>query len=301
MKRTILVDFNNLAFRCFFIKEVAMTTTSPDYKLWRFMVFDSIYKFSNIEKNINEVIIAVDDTNSWRKSYFSRYKESRKNKRKKVDIDWAELYHNLSSLGADLRHHMPFKVLKIKSAEADDIIAVLAQELYGDNIVISNDEDYLQLCSAHVKIWHPKKKVYVKVDDPEEFVTMKCMTGQAKDDIFNVKTPDDWGKTEETEGKRKPGFGPKAYEKAVDYGLEEWLMTQTDAYGNHDLEKHFHRNQVLMDFNYIPNTIRKRIMQAYKIYNYPPPENIYKFFKKHGMRGYLEEFSMTESKLLKMY
>lgn len=294
MKKTILIDFNNLAFRYFFIKEVAVYTPQPDFAIWRYMILEVIQKWLYLEKGINEVVIAVDDKNPWRKSYFSRYKESRKKKRDKQEVDWQALYGAIDSLAGDLKHYMPYKVLKVRGAEADDIIAILALESRGESIVISNDEDYLQLCSSAIRIWNPQKKKYTDCEDTEDFVIRKSLTGQSKDDIFNVKTPNNWGQTDATRGKRKPGFGPKSCDKVMKEGYEKWLEKE-------DLEENFKRNRVLMDFNYIPHTMCDRIMTAYKRATFPPPQNIYKFFKHYNMRGFLDDFTNIERKLMELY
>ena len=113
---SVLVDFNNLLFRSFFVKDVGANTTNPDYTLWKFMVYDAIYKMFDRIENLNEIVIAIDDINSWRKSYFPRYKESRKKQRDKSDVNWDELFQQITDFSADLKHHMPFKVIKIPSA-----------------------------------------------------------------------------------------------------------------------------------------------------------------------------------------
>ena len=221
---TILFDFNNLVFRNFFIKDVNSNTSNPDYMLWRYNVYNSIYQSLWKIKNVKEVVIAIDDRNSWRKSYFSRYKESRKkNRDKKTDVNWPAFFDEIKKLTADLKHYMPFKIIKIRSAEADDVIGVICKNARNDCVVISNDEDYKQLCSKNIFIYDPSKKDYMICSDPQKFILEKTFTGQAKDDIFNIITPDDWGKTKETEGKRKPGFGPVAFQKVLDAGWKEWL------------------------------------------------------------------------------
>jgi 5'-3' exonuclease len=299
----IMFDFNNLIFRNFFIKDINAHTTNPDYMLWRYNTYNSIYQSLWKHSKVKEVILAVDDRNSWRKSYFSRYKESRKKQRDKSDVNWKDLFSEINKLVSDLKHYMPFKVLKIKSAEADDIIAVLCKILRDNCIVISNDEDYLQLISNRVKVYNPGKKEYITCNNPEEFIHEKIFIGQKKDDIFNIITPNDWGETPETAGKRKPGFGKAAYKKVLQEGPENWLNKthKNKIYGEIDVKSNLKRNRVLMDFNYIPLTIRDRIIDAYNNYNFPPPSNIYQFFKKYNMRGFLEDFSKVESKLLELY
>lgn len=302
--RVVLFDFNNLLFRNFFIKDVNAHTSQPDYMLWRYNVYNSIYQSLWVNKGITEVILAVDDRNSWRKSYFPRYKESRKKQRDKSDVNWEELFDQIRKLVSDLRHYMPFKVIKVKSAEADDVIAVLAMGLEDSEcIIISNDEDYKQLISNRIKVYNPSKKEYIKCDDPRGFVEKLIFTGQKKDDIFNIMTPDDWGQTFETEGKRKPGFGDAAYKKVLNEGAESWLEKShsNKTYGIIDVRKNYKRNRVLIDFNCIPKTIQRRIAEAYENSTFPPPANIYQFFKKYNMRGFLEDFTKVENKLLELY
>lgn len=295
MKNVLLVDFHNLLFRVFFIKDVGGYTTNPEYSLWRYLVYESVYKMLHNVGNVTEVVIAVDDKNSWRKSYFPRYKESRKKEREKqLDIDWKRVFEEMNNLVSDLKHHMPFKVIKVRSAEADDTIAVIAQEIGRDCVISSNDEDYLQLCSNRVKVWNPSKREYSVCEHPEKFVIKKCLTGQRKDDIFNVKMDNDWGLTEDTKGKRRPPLGEVTANKIMSGGYKKWLE-------DNELEDNFHRNRVLMDFNYIPQTMRKRIMDAYDNYTFPPPSNIYQFFKKYNMKWFIENFNNVENKLMELY
>jgi 5'-3' exonuclease len=194
----------------------------------------------------------------------------------------------------DLKHHMPFKILKIRAAEADDIIAILAMQLPGPVTISSNDEDYLQLSSKRVKIWNPMKRKYVTCDDPRTFLTMKCLMGQSKDDILNVKTPKDWGQTAESFGKRKPGLGEVTAKKIIDAGLDNWLE-------ENKVMHRFKRNRNLIDFRKIPATIQNRILTQYDSYNFPPPANMREFFKKFSMQTFLENYHIVERCLMRLY
>lgn len=301
-KNTVLIDFNNLCFRVLFSKDVDIHG-EQNFSIFRYFVFDSIYRTIWLDKNINEVVIAVDNKHSWRKSYFSRYKERRKKQRDDT-LDWNLIFGEMNKLSSDLKHYMPFKVLQIMSAEADDIIAIVALHTNNNCIIVSNDEDYLQLCSKRVKVYNPSKKKYINCNNTEKFIVSKCLMGQAKDDIFNVITPDNWGKTKLTEGKRKPGFGEVALRKVEKIGYKNWLQKKK-IYKNLDVtvnpEKNFNRNRVLIDFKKIPQTIEGRILDQYYNQNYPPPENIFQFFKIYNMRGFLEKIHSVENRLLRMY
>jgi len=292
----ILFDFNNLAFRTLFVKDVGITTEQPDFKIWKYMMINSIYESLYKVDKPSEVVLAIDDTRSWRSLYFPRYKERRKLQRdKQTDVDWKQLFKTLKEFSYEIREYLPFKVIQSQNSEADDIIGVLCLDVIkGKKYIISNDEDFLQLCSKDTVLYNPRKKQYVKHDNPEMFIIEKSLLGQAKDDIFNVITPSDWGKTPETEGKRKPGYGPAALKKTIAYGWEKWLKDK-------GLEENFKRNKILMDFHCIPATIRSGIIQEYKSYKLPDPENIYKFFNENNFRGFLEDFTFVERKLMELY
>ena len=295
MSKTLLFDYNNLAFRTIFVKDVGITTPSPDYQVWKYLTFNAIFQSLYAVQDTTEVILALDDTNPWRRAYFPRYKESRsKTRAKKDDINWKEVYSNLMGLADDIKKHIPFKVILSTRCEADDIIAVIAKNLDHDCSIISNDEDFKQLISKRIQVYNPRKKEYVQCEDTERFIITKSLTGQSKDDIFNVKTPSDWGKTPETEGKRKPGFGPKSAEKVLKYGWEAWLK-------DNDLEANFKRNRILMDFNYIPEPIVSNIMKQYNSYEFPDADNIYKFFAKNHFKGFIDSFTQTENRLMQLY
>lgn len=288
MKNTILYDFNNLAVRMFTVKEVEALFGTPNIQLWRYFIFSDIYNFFK-ETEASEVVLAVDSSKSWRKFYWNRYKESRKPKRDSSGIDWDLLHHSLDDYIYEIADYLPFKVLRVHTAEADDIIATLCKELEGRFIIHSTDEDYLQLCSDYVKIYNPKKKEYVYADDIKKFLLEKILTGQKKDDIFNILTPLDWPKD-----KRKPGFGPVAAKKVMETGYEGWLKEK-------GLEERFKVNRILIDFNKIPGVVKKAILKSYKEYSLPEPDKIYTFLKKNNFRGYLEEFNRVEARMLELY
>ena len=87
--KLLCCDYNNLCFRMLFIKDVMVNSKSPNYALWRYKVFEGIFNLLNKFKSVDEIVIAVDDRKSWRKSYSSRYKESRK-----CSVKWIYLKMN---------------------------------------------------------------------------------------------------------------------------------------------------------------------------------------------------------------
>jgi len=307
----LLFDFNNLAIRGFFgVKEITENPKDIQWGLWMYNVFNSIYQCLWKFKNVDEVVLAIDDSNSWRKAAYSRYKESRKDKKKNDKIDWQELYMMMNKLANEFKHHMPFKTLKVKSAEADDVIGVLAREIKNPCVIIARDEDYFQ-CFAkkkNLRVYDPISQILYAPDDInngdiKDFLMKLVFCGQRKDDIPNIITPDDWGLTEGTQGKRKPGFGEAAFNKIKD-DLKGFINKEhvNKFYGKVDLQSNLKRNRMLMDFDKIPNTIVDRIFQAYNnSHNLPPMENVYLFFEKYNMKTFMDDITKIENKIANLY
>lgn len=306
---TVFFDFNNLAIRNYMgNQDIWEDKTNIQWGLWRYNCINSIMTTLWKIKNVSEVIVAVDDKHQWRKSFYNRYKESRGKNKKKSDHNWDSIYKHMGTLAADLKHHFPFKVLKVKSAEADDIIAVLARKLKNDSIIIARDEDYFQLFGKreNIRILDPVKQVLYSPEDfkdIKDFLLELIFCGQRKDDIPNILTPDDWGLTESTEGKRRPGFGPKKWEE-VKQDIKGFINKgyTNKIYGTVDLDRNLKRNRILIDFDKIPNTIVKRVVDCYNnSYNFPPSDNIYLFFEKYNMRSFMDKAHQVENKLLPLY
>lgn len=306
---TLLFDFNNLVIRSYFgVKEITEDPNDIQWGLWMYNCFNSIYQTLWKFKNVNEVILAVDDTNSWRKAVYRRYKESRKEKKKESIVDWDTLYSMMHKLASEFKHHMPFKVLKVKSSEADDIIGILVKYIKNPCVIIARDEDYFQCFAKHnnLRVYDPISQVLYSPDDFEDikdFLLKLVFCGQKKDDIPNILTPDDWGLTESTQGKRRPGFGEVAFNKIKD-DIKGFIEQgyKNPHYGTVDLRKNLKRNRLLMDFDTIPNTIVDRILACYnKSYNLPPIENVYLWFDKYGMKTFQEDIHKVENKLQALY
>jgi len=68
-----------------------------------------------------------------------------------------------------------------------------------------------------------------------------------------------------------------------------------------DPKENFKRNQILIDFTRIPDTIKGRILDAYENYSFPPPANIFPFIKSHGMRGFIDDYTRFENHVMKLY
>ena len=138
----------------------------------------------------------------------------------------------------------------MENAEADDVIAVLANKLYNQDksrliVIISNDNDYLQLVNDKTLIWSLQNKLLnSKVETTsQEMLMRKILRGDEGDNIPSiVGNMSEKDITELIQNRDK---------------FESWLNTT-------DKRKLFENNQKLIDFNFIPDEIRESILEACK-------------------------------------
>ena len=208
---------------------------------------------------------------------------------------------HMNQLFSDLHTYFPFKCLNIKFCEGDDIIGHLASTLDKDMVILSSDQDFKQAVTDKVKLYSLMKDEYVPCANPARFLEEACFTGQAKDGIFNVITPEDW-----PVDVRKPGFGPAALEKWRSTGFDI-MLNKVIKYekGNYTASilpaDRLKRNQVLMDFKYIPKVITKQIDKVYSEYKLSEINRLYDFFQEKNWTRFLNEYQMTENLLTKFY
>jgi len=294
--KTVLIDANNLIIRCVYVNEVIdynddKTVNHIDYKYLNYLYLNSIIGTLFAVKNVNEIVLAIDSKNSWRYDIWNRYKEDRK-KRKEKDkskFPWDDFFEHYKSINENIKNNLPIKVLQIDKCEGDDIIGCISLNTNNECHIISTDEDFIQLYCDRIHIYNPLKQKEMKHPNPRMFLAEKCLCGQKKDSIFNIKTPLDY-----PEGKRKPPFGPKAFEKVVEYGIKQWII-------DNNLVDRYKLNKRLIDLSCIPSDIQNNIMQEYASYAYPDPENIWPFFKDLGFPEFIENFTNIENRLLSLY
>ena len=308
---SIMFDFENLALRCFYgNKDVNPKSESPNYDFWEYLVFNSIYRMLYKER-VNEVILALD-RESWRKIVYPPYKANRKKKKEESEVNW-ELYQQKKNEFLDkIRENLPFKVISVNRAEADDIIgALILNDKLNNPIIVSMDCDYLQL-SHQTRIYHPLQKEFISIANTEQFLFYASVLGQKKDNILNVKTPWDW-----PESKKKPAFGEKGLEKLINNNeLDEFLDTpikydfkyeneegkEVDYVQIIEPRKMLEINRKVMDLKFTPKSMVDKTIEIYDNYKIlSEPGSLYSFFQKMSWNEVLDNYTQVESKLLELY
>lgn len=168
----VVIDMNNMLFRSMHVlggfsggSRYTFESEKELAELMRKITMDMTYLIRLI--NPSRVIFAVDDK-SWRKCIKIEENEGYKGHRKHSDsINWDNIFAILDEFLEIVENHGMI-VTKIKSAEADDIIALWRDELLYNQeqhvIAISGDEDIRQLVKSHIT--KSGKKIFSTVFNP---------------------------------------------------------------------------------------------------------------------------------------
>ena len=206
-----------------------------------------------------ELVICCDGRKYWRRDHFAHYKAMRKKHREESDLDWHMIFDTLSKVRAEIKENFPYKVMHFENTEADDIIAalVLLTQTVGrheENLIISSDKDFKQLhLYNNVKQWSPiqKKMVISKHAEVRKQIVEHIVKGDTGDGIPNILSADD---IFVNGGRQKPVTAKR---------LNEFFTDGIDACRTPEERANWHRNQKLVDFNYIPEEIVDQIQKEY--------------------------------------
>ena len=234
--------------------------------LVRHMVLNAIRSYKQkFGEEYGEIIIACDDKNYWRRKIYPYYKANRKKSREESDIDWTTIFECFNKIRDELKEYFPYRVLKVDTAEADDIIGTLAQQ-YGSYLVghdtikiliMSGDKDFIQLQKfANVKQYDPVRKKFISHKNPELYLKEHIMRGDAGDGVPNFLSPDD---VFVTKGRQKP---------IRQTNLDKWVNQSPETFGDIELigdtmVRGYKRNESLIDLSKIPSDIYNMVVTQY--------------------------------------
>jgi hypothetical protein len=244
-----------------------------------------------------ELVIACDNRKYWRKDKFPYYKASRKKARQDSGFDWKLIFDTLSEIRAELHQFFPYQVIDVEGAEADDVIAVLALwtqtndfknsvGLFGEPepqpvLILSGDHDFIQLQKyKNVSQFSPIHKKWIKPDQSIQHYLMEhIIKGDKGDGIPNILSADD---TFTTDARQRPITTKK---------MEPWLSINPDEFTTHvdtETARNFQRNRYLIDFEYIPDTVRNNIIGAWQTQPRKDRSQLLNYFMEHKMKNLID-------------
>lgn len=207
----------------------------------------------------SDVVIATDNKNYWRKKLFPPYKAHRAKQRQVSKYDWKLIFDAIHNLKNEFYGTLPYKIIDIEGAEADDIIAVLAKysssTVKEKTLIISSDMDFIQLQKyPGVDQFVPKKKSFLKVDNPVLYLKEHIIRGDKDDGIPNILSNDD---VFISGGRQKSIMTAKLQEWVKFPRIEDFCTTE-------EMVRNYHRNTGLIDLDQIPLDIETSIMDRYQ-------------------------------------
>lgn len=244
-KRILLVDLANMAIRtgCKCYRDDPTDTT---YNNWKCEILENLATLVQ-KTEANSVILCQEGKKNWRYEIFDAYKSNRKEEKAKAKLDFDTFYPVADAFCEKLRQYIPnIYQLKVEGSEGDDLVAVLTKNLTPkyEVICVSTDRDFYQLLKYDgYKQYHPIKRQFVHVVNPERYLLEKVVVGDKGDGIPHIK----------------PRVSVKTAADIVENGLEDWLNEQTD-----EVKANFERNKKLIDFDYIPVHVQLKIMEEFK-------------------------------------
>ena len=229
--------------------------------LVRHMILNSLRMYNaKYRDNYGETVI-VCDSNSWRKTVFAEYKASRKTNRENSDRDWTEIYEIINTVKAEIDEYMPYRVLQVRGAEADDIIATLVANTqeFGQSepvMIVSSDKDFGQLQRySNVEQFSPALKKKIVEKNPRRMLFEHIMRGDTSDGVPNVLSEDGVF----VSGSRQKPLSSKT----LDSWYEASKTKQPNEYLNSETYRNYMRNVKMIDLTQIPEDLINSINEEY--------------------------------------
>ena len=250
MPKTVFLDWSNAAYRCLF---VAMKNDPFDDKLkgWKRLMFSSTLDTLKTHEP-DELVVAGDGGNPWRRNFYEGYKGNRSKSRENFPVDYVYFHETMDGYWDEMKAVFTnFKWMKMDGVEADDVIGVLVKNAKNECVAVTTDKDFVQLLKyPNFHLYNPIAGQEVKSMNPRMDLDVKCICGDKSDNIEGIKK----------------GVGPKTAERLLTEGtFDEYL----DA--NPQVKEKYVLNRRLIDMDNIPMDVQERIMAEYGAIEAKPP------------------------------
>jgi len=227
-----------------------------DINMVRHMVLNSLRMYrSKYHPEYGELVLCCDGRHSWRREHFPQYKAARKSNREADKRDWTQIFGCLDTIKSELKEFFPYKYLEVDTAEADDIIGVLARRSGTERVmIISGDKDFIQLqIYKNVKQYSPITKKLIVDRDPAKYLKEHIMKGDSSDGVPNILSADN---CIVDKIRQKPMSKKK---------IELWIDQEPADFCNEEQLRNYHRNMKLIDLQFTPLDIVDQIGEQFNV------------------------------------
>jgi 5'-3' exonuclease len=254
----ILVDMNQISLVSVMMHLNITKRDSVEPGMVRHMILNSLRNYRQMfSEEYGEFIICYDSKHYWRRDVFPEYKAGRKKSRETSSHDWDDIFNFLNAFKQEMIDYMPYKVLEVYGAEADDIIATLCHEFeydHGKTLILSGDKDFIQLQKyKNVTQYSPITKKFIEGDDPQRFLSEHILRGDSSDGIPNVLSPDNTF----VDGLRQRPLSKRKVATWIDNEIE-------DSLPNDEALRNYQRNEKLIDLSKSPDNLFTDIIKEYQ-------------------------------------
>jgi hypothetical protein len=277
----ILIDLNQVLISNLMQQIGSNPKMKLDEPLIRHMVLNSLRSYAKqFKSKYGDIVVACDSKKYWRRDIFPFYKAHRKSDREKSEFDWHLIFQTLNKIRDELKENFPYKVIEVEGAEADDVIGVLTARLaaHEEILILSSDKDFVQLQKyQNVVQYSPILKRFVKTEDPLEYIKEHIIRGDRGDGIPNFLSPDNTF----VAGERQKVISSKK--------LKEWINSSAEEFCTTDIMlRGYKRNQMLVDLDYIPETIKEQIVLAYDVPKSGSRQKMLNYFIENRLKNLIE-------------
>ena len=280
----ILVDLNQVMISNLMVQIGGNKNVDLDENLFRHMILNSLRaarkKFNG---SFGELVICCDDKNFWRRQRFEYYKANRKKYREQSDIDWSNVFNILNKVRDEIDTFFPYKVIRVSTAEADDVIATLVKLNHDEaTLILSGDKDFIQLHKyPKIKQYDPVHKRWIKDKDPSRYLIEHIARGDRGDGIPNYISSD----TCFVNGTRQKPLRAKYLSK-----LEGTVDQVENSFEDEEEKRGWIRNRLLIDLEYIPEDIQQQVVDKYNVPD-KGRDKMFNYFVKFKLKHLMEDIS----------
>jgi len=285
----ILLDFSQVMISNLMMQIAASKNSKIEENLIRHMALNSLRSYrSRFKVEYGELVICCDDKNFWRKDVFPYYKANRKKDRESSKHDWAAIFDAMEKIKQELRTKMPYKVIQIDRAEADDVIASICHS-YGvffneqseeKILILSGDKDFTQLQKySNVYQFSPIRKKEIHIDNPERFLREHILLGDRGDGVPNFLSDDDT-------------FINNKRQKVISREkIDQWATLNPKDFCDEKMLRGYIRNEIMVNLDKIPNQIQEKVMDLYNTQTPVDRSGIMSYFMENRLKTLTEHMS----------
>jgi len=288
----IIIDYSQTIISNLMAEIGSRTDVEIEVNLLRHMVVNTLRSHKQkFGREYGEIIIACDSKKYWRKQHFPYYKANRKKAREDSGFNWPLIFDTINIIKEEIKTFLPYKVIEVEGAEADDIIATLVEWSVNNDLkegalfsepnpclIVSGDHDFIQLQKySHIKQFSPIHKKFVKPESTAQaYVLEHIIKGDKGDGVPNVLTADDAF----INGERQRPISSKK--------LEQWVKEPETMPTDVVFQRNFHRNKTLVDFECIPKDIKETIINTFTNTPYGDRSKLLDYFITNRMKMMME-------------